>query len=882
VQVLDGKTGQVLGCVTDDTTTTIEVELDRLPVHPYNLVFNSALLSFSQAESHCVGLGGNLATVSSKAMAEYIDSTFIRPSDTECNPAWIGLNDRDNEGIFTWTGGSAHVGTAGPFSNWFSNMWGQEPNNGQRWPGDPGGPENCVSLAVDCLCAPSSGAMNTIGRRLMHDECPANVGDSWTDSGCEPGDYQYNSRASVCQVPTTEHAFELEQCKALCKEAGFCCNNPDVGSNQLLSCAQACMIRARGTDERECEGTCHAQDLSRGCSRQVNGHSYSMCQSCDDLDGTCPHGVQERGMACQTGCRMTPWRHIETKTIAAQCCEGCHSWAFAAPANGTDATHLWHYEQIALAPFVPVNDPTVGVLPSGDVFFKQVANDFSVFSSWDGGTAFPIEISVPHTGTYEVALVDRRGADEFGFRGDTSPCKSSRITRTGSTDSFYMCTSDPRLAPTFGQGSGRYSGPDRSWRDEHCTTYHCCGRSEPFDLVQGANTLWLTAREICSLASHVTVTRRGHLSIRGLLPQMISASVTVYEVAPQLTGCDYTAYHKLARSDPDFGGGGSASVWVYLSQHEGDNTKCTSWGEDCCASPYWGEAQTCADGYVATMVDDESFDGWEYCPYYARYTCMPGDSSKCSSTDGAGGSDCCASEYFGEEDAEPTCSDDHTPVQTHDFCWYTCVPPVRAPDPGTKITLKAMPGVEWFVKSAPASHLFLVHTVDNSLPCLARADRCDVPHAGTWTCPGTRAELQTYGTLAAFVGDELRGMSDVPTSATWAPWRRRARPSTSSRCGPTRSPRRSSSSFATRSAARSRSKGAAWRGRLITWASPPQMPSSATPRRTARRRARARATRSVSRTGTSTARATASSRWCRASSARAGTRAQRAGLRRRT
>ena len=68
---------------------------------------------------------------------------------------------------------------------------------------------------------------------------------------------------------------------------------------------------------------------------------------------------------------------------------------------------------------------------------------------------------------------------------------------------------------------------------------------------------------------------------------MISASVTVYEVAPQLAGCDNTAYHKLARSDPDFGGGGSASVWVYLNQHEGDNTKCSSWGEDCCASTYW-------------------------------------------------------------------------------------------------------------------------------------------------------------------------------------------------------------------------------------------------------------------------------------------------------
>ena len=81
MQVLDGKTGKVLGCVTDDTTTTIEIEREREPSHPYNLVFNPELLSFSQAEAHCVGLGGHLATISSKAMAEYIDATFIRPAE---------------------------------------------------------------------------------------------------------------------------------------------------------------------------------------------------------------------------------------------------------------------------------------------------------------------------------------------------------------------------------------------------------------------------------------------------------------------------------------------------------------------------------------------------------------------------------------------------------------------------------------------------------------------------------------------------------------------------------------------------------------------------------------------------------------------------------
>ena len=296
MQVLDGKTGKVLGCVTDDTTTTIEIEREREPSHPYNLVFNPELLSFSQAEAHCVGLGGHLATVSSKAMAEYIDATFIRPAEGECRPAWIGFTDRDNEGSWTWTGGAPpSTGTAGPFTNW----WGEEPNNCALSracnPGPPeDGDEDCVSLAVDCVYAPhwTSGS----------------VGDAWTDSGCEPGDFEYYPRASVCQVPTSEHAFELEQCKARCKAAGYCCNDPDIGSNQLLSCAQACMIRARGTAEGECKAVCHEQDVSRGCFREVNGHTYSMCQSCADLDDTCPHGVQEHSHACHAGCAVAKER----------------------------------------------------------------------------------------------------------------------------------------------------------------------------------------------------------------------------------------------------------------------------------------------------------------------------------------------------------------------------------------------------------------------------------------------------------------------------------------------------------------------------------------------------------------------------------------------
>ena len=49
-------------------------------------------------------------------MSEYIDSTFVRPSATECHPAWIGLHDRDREAAFTWTDGSDT-----PYTNWWGS-----------------------------------------------------------------------------------------------------------------------------------------------------------------------------------------------------------------------------------------------------------------------------------------------------------------------------------------------------------------------------------------------------------------------------------------------------------------------------------------------------------------------------------------------------------------------------------------------------------------------------------------------------------------------------------------------------------------------------------------------------------------------------------------
>jgi hypothetical protein len=111
-------------------------------------------------------------------------------------------------------------------------------------------------------------------------------------------------------------------CKEKCKDRGFCCNDPSVSSNRLLSCAQACMIRARGANEGTCGLACDAQATSRGCSRTVSGHTYSMCSSCSDLDDSsplCGGGVPSVD-ACHAGCAIAPATTWAPMDIAAQCC----------------------------------------------------------------------------------------------------------------------------------------------------------------------------------------------------------------------------------------------------------------------------------------------------------------------------------------------------------------------------------------------------------------------------------------------------------------------------------------------------------------------------------------------------------------------------------
>merc|ERR1712066_735779 len=115
------------------------------------------------------------------------------------------------------------------------------------------------------------------------------------------------------QLLSTTHldpreAWMVEFCSAKCQAAGYCCNDPSVGSNQMISCAQACMMRLRGSTWEEMAssrgGHCQRNGGS-GCGLTVGGHTYSFCSACKDLtqSAKCKWGVASHE-ACDFGASL--------------------------------------------------------------------------------------------------------------------------------------------------------------------------------------------------------------------------------------------------------------------------------------------------------------------------------------------------------------------------------------------------------------------------------------------------------------------------------------------------------------------------------------------------------------------------------------------------
>lgn len=129
--------------------------------------------------------------------------------------------------------------------------------------------------------------------------------------GSSSGEAQNATReARRLQSARGPDAWMAEFCGRKCLEAGYCCNDYTVGSNQMVSCAQACMMRARGSTWAEMattsNGLCNRHGGS-GCNLTVNGHRYRFCSVCGDLSGTqkCHYGVANSS-ACDFGASLAP------------------------------------------------------------------------------------------------------------------------------------------------------------------------------------------------------------------------------------------------------------------------------------------------------------------------------------------------------------------------------------------------------------------------------------------------------------------------------------------------------------------------------------------------------------------------------------------------
>jgi hypothetical protein len=85
--------------------------------HNYRLVDS---LTWVQAESYAVSVGGHLVTINDQAEQDWLMATFNEPTWPTQSTFWIGMNDRAVEGTWVWSSGEPVT-----YTNWVF----EEPNN---------------------------------------------------------------------------------------------------------------------------------------------------------------------------------------------------------------------------------------------------------------------------------------------------------------------------------------------------------------------------------------------------------------------------------------------------------------------------------------------------------------------------------------------------------------------------------------------------------------------------------------------------------------------------------------------------------------------------------------------------------------------------------
>jgi hypothetical protein len=101
----------------DEKDNNQEIDIIDFSNHSYQIIDNSSITSFQEADEYCRSIGGHLATIQSQEENDYLYSLIISKG---YESAYFGLTDKDIEGTWKWTNGESVK-----YTNWASN----EPNS---------------------------------------------------------------------------------------------------------------------------------------------------------------------------------------------------------------------------------------------------------------------------------------------------------------------------------------------------------------------------------------------------------------------------------------------------------------------------------------------------------------------------------------------------------------------------------------------------------------------------------------------------------------------------------------------------------------------------------------------------------------------------------
>ncbi len=200
------------------------------------------------------------------------------------------------------------------------------------------------------------------------------------------------------------YATNKTSCQRECAKGNHCCNyDENVGSNQRLSCLQACMVRVSGVSKSECDASCS----SDGCTK----FGYSLCSDCTDVisSNACSSNGGSSTDTCLAGCRIGRAVHYLTDATIQSAITNCLS---ESPVDGLCATY-------------GLITTKFGTLPNWDV--SRVSDLEEAFKGYD---TFNADIS--KWVTSQVTDMGYMFWAASAFNQDIGSWNTARVTNMGS------------------------------------------------------------------------------------------------------------------------------------------------------------------------------------------------------------------------------------------------------------------------------------------------------------------------------------------------------------------------------------------------------------------------------------------------------------------